>query len=145
MRTILFLCLWTALLSNLSAVALELIGNYPLWNSPSNLLIYDVTGNNNHGNICSSNRYFTDRGLKLNGGCALLFPSNNYKTFPGYTQMTVSYWYLKSSSETYGKYFGVVNTSLMNNFGVWIVTGLITEIEVDVGETSLKGIDEIGN
>ncbi len=74
------------LLLSYRVLCMDLIANYKLWDSTGTLLAYDYSGNTNHAEI---------------GG-------SNYKTSPGYSEFSLSYWYLRSSQEESIKYLGIV-------------------------------------
>lgn len=90
--------------------SMELVGNYKFHRFISDTLIYDATGNHNHGEYSSKNFYYSDRGLMINNVCILKFPSKTFKAYPGYKDFTVSYWFLRKNVQR-SRYFSMVNST----------------------------------
>ena len=76
--------------------SMELVANYKLWDSISDALIYDYSGNSRHAfieNLKPDATFFTDRGLYFRGQSLFNLPSNKYCSNPGYSDMALSFWY----------------------------------------------------
>ena len=76
--------------------SMELVANYKLWDSISDALIYDYSGNSRHAFIENLNpdaTFFTDRGLYFRGSSKFNLPSNIYCSNPGYSDMSLSFLY----------------------------------------------------
>jgi hypothetical protein len=100
-----FIC--KMLLLTYEVLCIDLIANYKLWDSTGTSLVYDYSGNCNHGEIGGSNHYITDRGFKFNTRGVIRLPTNTIKTSPGYSEFSLSYWYLRSSQEQVARYLGI--------------------------------------
>ncbi len=119
------------LLLSYRVLCMDLIANYKLWDSTGISLVYDYSGNTNHAEITGSNHYITDRGLKFNTSGAIKLPTNTLKTSPGYSEFSLSYWYLRSSQEEDIRYLGIVylpNGTVINVNGFSATSNLIFEI-----------------
>jgi hypothetical protein len=110
---------------------MDLIANYKLWDSTGTSLVYDYSGNTNHAEIGGSNYYITDRGLKFNSSGVIRLPTNTFKTSPGYSEFSLSYWYFRSSQEETIRYLGIVyipNGTIINVIGFSATSELVFEI-----------------
>jgi hypothetical protein len=86
---------WLLWLKSLAS-GLDLVGNYKFWQSISDTMIYDYSGNSLHASLkqfATNAAYYTDRGLYIQNKCLVNLPSNHYNLFPVYPDVLLNYWY----------------------------------------------------